>query len=128
MSLIFTSHWILKQSYLLNIAPSIDEEPIYCEIPSPNKRPLPRPPLSNRSSGLRGSLRSNGLSSVMHQQHNVSFDLLFNWNLVKEIYRSLLIKLINLFYSLADNFKSMCSKIMFLKSEKKHFVMNRKQY
>jgi len=51
-------------------APSIDEEPIYCEIPSPNKRPLPPPPLSNRSSGLRGSLRSNGLSSVMHQQHN----------------------------------------------------------
>merc|ERR1719266_286078 len=47
-------------------APSIDEEPIYCEIPSPNKRPLPPPPpLSNRSSGLRGSLRSNGLSSVM---------------------------------------------------------------
>jgi len=44
--------------------PSIDEEPIYCEIPSPNKRPLPPPPLSsNRSSGLRASLRSNGLSS-----------------------------------------------------------------
>jgi len=51
-------------------APSIDEEPIYCEIPSPNKRPLPPPPLSsNRSSGLRGSLRSDqGLSSVMPQQ------------------------------------------------------------
>lgn len=41
---------------------STEEEPIYCEIPSPGKRPLPPPPqaslLSNRSSGLRTSLRS----------------------------------------------------------------------
>ena len=44
--------------WTLFIGPSIDEEPIYCEIPSPNKRPLPPPPLSsNRSSGLRASLR-----------------------------------------------------------------------
>lgn len=39
---------------------STEEEPIYCEIPSPGKRPLPPPPalLSNRSCGLRTSLRS----------------------------------------------------------------------
>ena len=37
----------------------VEDEPIYCEIPSPDKRPLPPPP--SRSAAIRGSMRSNGL-------------------------------------------------------------------